>query len=67
MLTVFEDLEQNIWLGTEAGMLRLSRTPLSILPLERASESDFGTVYQDREGRIWAAGTRLYRLRGSAA
>jgi len=65
VLTVFEDLEQNIWLGTEAGMVRLSRTPLSILPLERASESDFGTVYQDREGRIWAAGTRLYRLRGS--
>ncbi len=64
VLTVFEDLEQNIWLGTEAGMVRLSRTPLSILPLERASASDFGTVYQDPEGRIWAAGTRLYRLHG---
>jgi ligand-binding sensor domain-containing protein/signal transduction histidine kinase len=63
VLTVFEDMERNVWLGTEAGMLRLSRTPLTIVPLERASESDFGTVYQDREGRIWAAGTRLYRLR----
>lgn len=63
VLTVFEDMEQNVWLGTEAGMLRLSRTPLSIVPLERASESDFGTVYQDREGRIWAAGPHLYWLR----
>jgi ligand-binding sensor domain-containing protein/signal transduction histidine kinase len=62
VLAVFEDSEQNVWLGTETGMLRLSRTPLTIVPLKHASESDFGTVYQDREGTLWAAGTHLYRL-----
>lgn len=62
VLTVFEDSEQDVWLGTETGMLRLSRTPLNVVRLEHASESDFGTIYQDREGRLWAAGTRLYRL-----
>ena len=65
VLTVFEDSEQNIWLGTETGMLRLSRTALTIVPLQRASESDFGTVYQDREGTLWVAGTQLYRLRNA--
>jgi ligand-binding sensor domain-containing protein/signal transduction histidine kinase len=62
VLTAFEDMEQNVWLGTETGMLRLSRTPLTIVPLQQAGETDFGTVYQDREGRLWAAGTHLYRL-----
>ena len=61
VLTIFEDTEQNIWLGTETGMLRLSRTPLTVVPLQHAGESDFATVYQDREGRLWAAGARLYR------
>jgi len=63
VLTVFEDSEQNVWLGTETGMLRLSRTPVTMLPLEHASESDFGTVYQDREGYLWSAGTHLWRLK----
>ncbi|HEU5401226.1 MAG TPA: two-component regulator propeller domain-containing protein, partial [Terriglobales bacterium] len=63
VLTIFEDSEQDVWLGTETGMLRLSRTPLTVVPLQHASESDFGTVYQDREGRLWAAGMRLYCLR----
>jgi ligand-binding sensor domain-containing protein/signal transduction histidine kinase len=66
VLSVFEDVEQNIWLGTETGMLRLSRTPLTIVPLHRASESDFGTVYLDREGRLWVASTQLYRLHNGA-
>lgn len=67
VLAVFEDSEQNVWLGTETGMLRLSRTPLTVVPLEHASESDFGTVYQDREGNLWAAGTRVYRLHDGVA
>lgn len=62
VLAVYEDMEQNVWLGMESGMLRLRPTPISIVALERAGDSDFGTVYQDREGRIWSAGTRLYRL-----
>ncbi len=65
VLTVFEDLEQNVWLGTETGMIRLSRTPLTIVSLPHASESDFGTVYQDRYGTLWAAGAQLYRLRNA--
>lgn len=66
VLTVFEDIEQNVWLGMETGMLRLSRTPLTILPLPHAGESDFGTVYQDREGRLWAASTQLYLLQNGS-
>lgn len=62
VLAVYEDMEQNVWLGMESGMLRLCPTPINIIALERAGDSDFGTVYQDREGHIWSAGARLYRL-----
>ncbi len=63
LLSVFEDAEHDVWLGTETGMLRLSKTPLSIVPLPDATASDFGTVYQDRDGTLWAASTYLFRLR----
>src|SRR5262249_35677128 len=41
VLSIFEDAEENIWLGTETGLLRLSRTPLTIVPLPQAGNSDF--------------------------
>jgi len=63
VLSIFEDAEKNIWLGSETGILRLSRTPLTTVPLPHASESDFGTVYQDREGTLWMASTKLFQIR----
>lgn len=63
VLSIFEDAEKNIWLGTETGLIRLSRTPLTIVSLPHANESDFGTIYQDREDTLWMASTRLFCLR----
>jgi len=63
VLTSFEDTEQNLWLGTETGMIRFTPTPLSIVALPNAKDSDFGTVYRDRENTLWAASTRLYHVR----
>jgi len=63
VLNFFEDNERNFWIGTQAGMLRLARTPVSVVPLPQANDSDFSTVYLDRDGSIWIGSTRLYRLR----
>ncbi|MGO9641277.1 MAG: two-component regulator propeller domain-containing protein [Candidatus Acidiferrales bacterium] len=62
VLSVFEDSEQNIWVGLQTGLLRLSRTALSTFPLPGAQNADFGTVYADRDGSLWVAASHLYRI-----
>jgi ligand-binding sensor domain-containing protein len=64
VLSLFEDVEQNVWVGTQTGMLRLSRTPVSTYPIPDAEDSDFGTISQDRDGALWVASSHLYRLAG---
>ena len=62
VLAVFEDTEQNIWTGMQTGLLRLSRTAMSTLPLPDVQNADFGTIYPDRDGSLWVASTQLYRI-----
>ena len=38
-----------LWIGTQAGMMRLSRTPVRVLALPTAADSDFGTVALDTD------------------
>jgi ligand-binding sensor domain-containing protein/signal transduction histidine kinase len=67
VLSLFEDSEANLWVGTQTGMLRLSRTALSMVPLAATADSDFSTVSQDPDGRLWIASTFLYRFDGQRA
>ncbi|HEY1463048.1 MAG TPA: two-component regulator propeller domain-containing protein [Terriglobales bacterium] len=67
VLDIFEDKEKNVWVGTQAGMLRLSKTPVSVVSLPDATDSDFGTIYQDPEGVLWVASTHLYKLSNGVA
>jgi ligand-binding sensor domain-containing protein/signal transduction histidine kinase len=62
VLALFEDIEQNIWVGMQTGLLRLSRAAMSTFPLPDAPNADFGTVYADRDGSLWVTGTHLYRI-----
>ena len=62
VLALFEDSEQNIWVGMQTGLLRLSRTAMSTFPLPGVQNADFGTVYADRDGSLWVASTDLYRI-----
>jgi ligand-binding sensor domain-containing protein/signal transduction histidine kinase len=59
VLSLFEDAERNVWMGTQAGLLRFSRSPVELVPLPGASDSDFETVSRDTDGTLWVAGTRL--------
>jgi ligand-binding sensor domain-containing protein/signal transduction histidine kinase len=63
VLNFFEDGENNLWIGTQAGMLRLTRSPVSILPLPQENDSDFGTIYQDHDGSFWIGSTQLFHLK----
>ncbi len=44
-------------------MERLSRSAMSLLPLPGSPDADFGSVFVDRDGSIWACSTNLYRER----
>jgi signal transduction histidine kinase/ligand-binding sensor domain-containing protein len=63
VLSVFEDDERNIWIGTQAGMVRLTRTPVRIALLPQTVDSDFGTIYADHDGTIWVVSTDVFRMR----
>jgi ligand-binding sensor domain-containing protein/signal transduction histidine kinase len=67
VLAIFQDIEQNVWVGTQAGMIRFSQSLLSIVPLPDAKDSDFGTVYQDTDGSIWAASAHLFHIQHGIA
>ncbi len=67
VLNFFEDGEKNFWIGTETGMLRLTRSPVSVLPLPQQNDSDFGTIYQDRDGSFWIGSTLLFQLKNGVA
>ena len=62
VLSLFEDSEHSLWLGTQAGVARFSRSSVKLVPLPNASDSDFGTIALDSDGTLWAASTGLSHL-----
>jgi ligand-binding sensor domain-containing protein/signal transduction histidine kinase len=66
VLNFFEDAEKNFWIGTQTGMVRLTRTQVSIVPLPQANDSDFETIYWDREGGFWIGSTLLFQMKDGA-
>jgi ligand-binding sensor domain-containing protein/signal transduction histidine kinase len=67
VLSIFVDSDRNLWLGTQAGMMRLSRTPVRVLALSEAADSDFGTVALDADGSLWAASNKLVHVEAGKA
>ena len=65
-LNLFEDAEGNIWIGTQAGMVRLSKTPIQTVALPDAGDYDAETVYQDHNGDLWVAAANLFRFHAGA-
>ena len=66
VLNFFEDDERNFWIGTQSGMLRLTQAQVSIVALPKANDSDFGTIYQDRDGSFWIGSTLLFHMKDGA-
>jgi ligand-binding sensor domain-containing protein/signal transduction histidine kinase len=67
VLSIFADNAGNLWIGTQVGMIRLSRTPVSVLLLPTAADSDFGTISLDADGSLWAASNQLVHIVGDRA
>ncbi|MGA9392350.1 MAG: two-component regulator propeller domain-containing protein [Candidatus Sulfotelmatobacter sp.] len=62
----FVGREGNLWIGTIGrGLIRLRRAPLTAYGKDEGlSDSNFSSVFQDREGRIWLGGDLLYCFDG---
>lgn len=67
VLSIFEDDTHQIWLGTQDGLVRLSRTPVKVVPLPGGSDPDFETISYDSDGTIWAVSSRVYAIRHDRA
>ncbi|HEX4426182.1 MAG TPA: two-component regulator propeller domain-containing protein [Terriglobales bacterium] len=67
VLNLFEDIEKNLWIGTQGGMVRLSKTPVRTVTLPDAADSDAETVYQDHNGDLWVAAVNLFRYHNGKA
>ncbi|SNS35651.1 Two component regulator propeller [Granulicella rosea] len=67
VLSILEDAQQQIWIGTQAGLVRLNKTPVSVVELPEGGDPDFETISGDARGDVWVAAQRLYRVRGGVA
>ena len=59
VLTIFEDREHSIWLGTNGGLFRLRDAPFTTLSAEQGLPDNFvRTVLQHSDGSIWIGTAR---------
>jgi ligand-binding sensor domain-containing protein/signal transduction histidine kinase len=65
---LLEDREGNIWIGTQSGIMRLSSTPLGIVPFPAGADSEFETLSYDSDGSIWVgASEHLFHIQDGVA
>ena len=67
VLSMIEDDHQQIWVGTQAGLVRLARSPVSVVPLPEGGDPDLETISGDKSGNIWVAAQHLYLLHNGVA
>jgi ligand-binding sensor domain-containing protein/signal transduction histidine kinase len=67
VLYLFEDDQRQIWIGTQAGLVRLNRTPVRVVALPESGDPDFETISGDDRGNVWVAAQSLYVIRSGVA
>ena len=67
VLSIFEDNQHQVWVGTQAGLVRLRKTPVSVVSLPEGGDPDFETISGDSRGNVWVAAQKLYLIRDGVA
>jgi ligand-binding sensor domain-containing protein/signal transduction histidine kinase len=67
ILSSFSGMEHDVWIGTQAGLVRLNKTAVSTVVLPDFADADFGTIFADRDDALWVSSSHLFRLTGSGA
>ncbi|WP_158615475.1 sensor histidine kinase [Acidipila sp. EB88] len=71
VLSMVGDHSGQTWIGTQDGLVRLSKTPVGVVPLPGGFDPDFETISYDeqgpgsgdRNGTVWAVSSRVYAIR----
>ncbi len=66
VLSIFEDRNRQLWIGTQAGLVRLDRTPVNIVALPEGGDPDFETISGDGAD-VWVSARHLYRIQNGVA
>ena len=67
VLYLFEDTQRQIWIGTQAGLVRLNKTPVRVISLPEGGDPDFETISGDDKGNIWTVAQSLYLIHNDVA
>lgn len=67
VLDIYEDSARQIWIGTQDGLVRMSKTPVRVIPLPGGSDPDYETISRGAHGVIWAVSSRVYAIRSNRA
>ena len=67
VLYLFEDTQRQIWIGTQAGLVRLNKTPVRVIALPEGGDPDFATISGDDKGNVWAVAQSLYLIHNDVA
>jgi signal transduction histidine kinase/ligand-binding sensor domain-containing protein len=67
ILSIFEDSYQQVWIGTQVGLVRLSQTPVRMVTLPDPRDSDFESLSGDSKGKIYVAAQSLFTITDGVA
>jgi signal transduction histidine kinase/ligand-binding sensor domain-containing protein len=67
VLSILEDNLGQIWVGTQAGLVRLNKTAVGVVPLPQSGDPDFETLSGDDRGNVWVAAQLLYLIHNGVA
>jgi ligand-binding sensor domain-containing protein/signal transduction histidine kinase len=67
VLKIFEDSSHQVWLGIQGGLIRLSRTPVRVVPLPHGSDADFETISGNGKESLWVVASGAYKISDGVA
>jgi ligand-binding sensor domain-containing protein len=68
VLSIIEDINHRVWIGTHNGLVRLEKTQISLIPLTGAgNDNNYGTISGAPYGEIWMVAQEPFRVSRTAA
>lgn len=64
VLSIFRDSNQNLWIGTQTGITRLSRSPMHLVRPLGNQDLAIGTVSLDYDGSLWFVANQMVHIQG---